>query len=88
MLDSDMDIASGYPIGAMENDRDPYDLYGLMESALVMGSVMIIYPWLAAFFQTEFMHRLTAPMADDSNGFGRMMGLLGYLCRSRTLPQL
>lgn len=73
-LDSITDIAFGYPIGAMKNDKDPYDFFGLMESALVMGSVMTIYPWLAAFFQTDFMHRLTAPKADDSNGFGRMMG--------------
>lgn len=73
-IDSITDIAFGFPVGAMEHDKDPYDFFTLMEPALVMGSVMTIYPWLAAFFQTKFMHRLTAPKADDSNGFGRMMG--------------
>lgn len=73
-LDSITDIAFGHPVGAMEHDKDPYDFFAHMEPALVMGTPMTIYPWLAAFFQTKFMHRLTAPKADDSNGFGRMMG--------------
>lgn len=73
-LDSITDIAFGQPVGAMENDKDPYEFFAHMEPALVMGTPMTIYPWLAAFFQTKFMHRLVAPKADDSNGFGRMMG--------------
>lgn len=73
-LDAVTDLAFGYPVGALEKDEDPYEFFAHMEPALIGGTPMTVYPWLAAFFQTKFMHRLVAPKADDSNGFGKMMG--------------
>lgn len=73
-LDVIMDIATGEPIGDLENDIDSFDSLKTTADALppliMIGSV----PWVANFLRLPFIAKKLYPTAEDKIGFGKLIG--------------
>jgi hypothetical protein len=80
-LDVGMDLATGIPLGDLEQDKDLYDYIAInsatMGAAIVIGSV----PAIASFLRLPFISRRIFPNAKDKVGFGK---LIGWVCWSPT----
>jgi hypothetical protein len=73
-LDTITDIATGAPIGDLENDADMYDYLKIGCDALSIRSVIASVPAVQNFLQIPIIAKRIFPNADDKRGLGKVIG--------------
>jgi hypothetical protein len=76
-LDTITDIATGVPIGDLEQDVDVYDYLKISADALSIRSVIASVPAVQNFLQIPILAKRIFPNADDKDGLGKV---IGYIC--------
>jgi len=75
-LDTIMDIATGVPIGDLENDKDVHNYLKTTADALPSLFMLGSIPAIARIFRIPFIAKLLFPTAEDELGLGRLIGFV------------
>jgi hypothetical protein len=72
-IDTIMDVASGAPLGDLENDADVFDYLRTTASALPILNMVASVPAVQNFLQIPFLAKQLFPTAEDKIGFGKLI---------------
>jgi hypothetical protein len=75
-LDTITDIATGVPIGDLEQDVDVYDYLKISADALSIRSVIASVPAVQNVLQIPILAKRIFPNADDKDGLGKVIGYI------------